>query len=240
MTTRWRNCVTPIRGRQPRRCCARVVAGGGRGGRPVSGRVGARFSLDPRSIVNSMGSPQASGPSEAGWSFTYRGLPIVVSPGTTTGIPQTSAFHRDRPSQGDDDGQDMLTGATWTTFGAGSEQDVSRSGATSRHDDAGSRHRWGAPVQHGQERQARPVEELASLRSSIGVAVGDGPAAVGVLVLEDPVDHAGDGLEAPGGLAACTVSASRAGPSNLAADHRPWPPRADHDRAHVTVAAGRS
>jgi hypothetical protein len=47
--------------------------------------------------------------------------------------------------------------------------------------------RWRLDVQHASTR-GHPL----------GVAVGDEPAAaVGVLVAEDPVEHVGDGLEAP-------------------------------------------
>ena len=68
MTTRWRNCVAP----DPRASTAAMLRSARRWRprrQPVSGRVDARFSLDPRSIVNSMGSPEANGPAEA-WSFS--------------------------------------------------------------------------------------------------------------------------------------------------------------------------
>src|SRR6266699_5188192 len=43
--------------------------------------------------------------------------------------------------------------------------------------------------------------QLCSCRHPLRVAVGDEPAtAVGVLLAQDPVDHVGDGLEAPVGV----------------------------------------
>jgi hypothetical protein len=57
------------------------------------------------------------------WWWVAHAIP--VPPGTTTGNPLTSAFHRNPPSQRNDDGQDMLTGVTLDNSGARSEQDVS-------------------------------------------------------------------------------------------------------------------